>query len=551
MKKSPTLWILGKVKRRIPGVVLMTLSHVAHAVFGVLVALASRRVVDSAVSGDKSTFILACIEAAVFIAGIILTLALYRHLHDKLHAELDRDLKKRLLTAVLSGEYSAVSKYHSGEIVNRMNGDVRTVSDGLLSAIPQLAGMTTKLAAAAGVLIAVAPEFSAVAICAGVVICVITAFMRRRMKALHKDVSEADGEVSSYMQESAEKLLVIQAMDVSGEITRRADVLLDKRFDKQRKRKNFSLACNTGLSILSNGASLLALLWCATELLMGTMSFGSLTAITQLATQLQSPFVNLSGLVPRIFAMSASAERIMELEELGRKEEELRDCEKLYAEADSISADSLSFSYSEGDAVIDKLSFNIPKSAFCAVVGRSGVGKSTLLKLMTGVFSADSGELYVRCGGEKFCLDRTTRGLFAYVPQGNMLFSGTLRENLLIAKPDATEAELSTAIYTAAVDEFIDTLPDRADTYVGESGAFLSEGQAQRVAIARAILGGAPVLLLDEATSALDAQTEETVLSRIRALGDRTCIAVTHRPAAADMADMKLDMTDASCTETV
>jgi ATP-binding cassette subfamily B protein len=189
------------------------------------------------------------------------------------------------------------------------------------------------------------------------------------------------------------------------------------------------------------------------------------------------------------------------------------------------------------------------------ITGPSGIGKSTLLKLLLGVFCPDSGELYLQCGEERVPVDRSTRRLFAYVPQGNLLFSGTLRENLIVTAPQATEAALQQAVYVSAMDEFLPQLPQGLDTYIGESGAGLSEGQAQRLAIARAVLGGAPVLLLDECTSALDAETEQKVLQRLRALPKRTCIAVTHRPAARALCDWRLELGEGkircvqNCTE--
>ena len=184
------------------------------------------------------------------------------------------------------------------------------------------------------------------------------------------------------------------------------------------------------------------------------------------------------------------------------------------------------------------------KGKLFVISGCSGVGKSTILKLLLGVYQPSQGGLRADCGGEQMILDRRTRRLFAYVPQGNLLLSGSLRENLTIVRPDATEEEIQRAIYVSAMDDFLPQLPQGLDTVLGESGAGLSEGQAQRLSIARAVLGGAPILLLDECTSALDAVTEETVLRRIRELPDKTCIAVTHRPAATTLADWQLMVQD-------
>ena len=241
--------------------------------------------------------------------------------------------------------------------------------------------------------------------------------------------------------------------------------------------------------------------------------------------------------------MAAAAERLMELDTLcGKPAPADSRAGERYASLTAICAENLAFCY-DRDQVLCSANFTLPKGGFAVITGPSGIGKSTLLKLMLGVFRPDSGRLYLECQGEDIPLDRSTRGLFAYVPQGNLLLSGTLRENLTITRPQASEEQLRQAVYVSCMDDFIGQLPDGLDTLLGESGLGLSEGQAQRLAIARAVLSGAPILLLDEATSALDAETERLVLERIRALPERTCIAVTHRPAALELADRQLELT--------
>ena len=238
----------------------------------------------------------------------------------------------------------------------------------------------------------------------------------------------------------------------------------------------------------------------------------------------------------------AAAERLRELTELEPEAApSTQTREELYEKLTAIRAEDLCFSY-DREVLMENVTLKLPKNSFTVITGTSGIGKSTLLKLLLGVCRPNSGQLYLDLSGEKIPVDRSVRRLFAYVPQGNLLLSGTLRENLIIANPDAADEEIQRAIYVSAMDEFLPQLPRGLDTLLGESGAGLSEGQAQRLAIARAILGGAPILLLDECTSALDEQTERLVLTRIRELRDRTCIAVTHRPAALELCDQQLEM---------
>ena len=541
--KNPLIWIWKKVRGRIPAVMLLTLSQAAGALFLVLFALGSRGVIDSAVSGETQTFKLACLRQLAVIVGILVCLTLSRHLRERLRADLERDWKQQLLHGLLHGEYAAVSAYHSGELLNRLNNDVSKVNDGIVTILPQAAAMVTRLIAAVAVLGALDGRFTVVIVAVGAAVIMATAFLRRFLKELNKQVSAWDGKVSAFLQEIMEKLLMVQAMDVSEEVERRSDSLLEMRYRVQRRRKNASLATGTGISLLYYGAGFLALCRCAWLLLQGSMSFGSLTAVIQLVNQLQAPFVELSGVLPKYTAMIASAERLMELDEIqGEPAPATENAQELYRRMENLCVEGLSFSY-DRERILENAAFTLPKGAFAVVTGASGIGKSTLLKLLLGIFKPESGSLYLQSGENRTELSRTTRRLFAYVPQGNLLLSGTLRENLTIVRPDATEADLQQALYVSAMDEFLPQLPLGLDTQLGENGAGLSEGQAQRLAIARAVLGGAPVLLLDECTSALDEPTERKVLQRLKET-ERTCIAVTHRSAAAELCDWHLQVAE-------
>lgn len=543
MKKTPVLlWILRRIRRRLPAIAVLTAAYMGHALFSVFFALGTRNVIDSAVGGAKEAFFRACLFQAGIIALILMCITVYRHLRDRLSADLERDWKQSMLHGLLHGSYADVSAYHSAELLNRMNNDVTKVNEGILTVLPSVAGMLTRIAAAVWVLGTLDPAFTVVILVLGTVLVLATGAMRRRLKELNKQVSEHDGKVSAFLQETMEKLLMVQAMGISGEMERRAKALMDKRYAIQRRRKNVSLVTNTGINILYYGAGFLALCWCAWRMLQGRMSFGSLTAVIQLVNQLQTPFVNLSGILPKYIAMTASAERLLELEAIQGEPPAMEvSAQELYRRMSGIHAEHLTFAY-DRDSVLREASFSLKKGSFAVVAGPSGIGKSTLLKLLLGVIVPRSGQLYLSCLDGNLTLDRSTRKLFAYVPQGNLLLSGTIRENLTVVRPQATEQELREAIFASTMDEFLPQLPLGLDTPLGESGMGLSEGQAQRLAIARAVLGGAPIMLLDECTSALDAETEQKVLLRLKNLPNRTCIAVTHRPAAMELSDCLLEV---------
>ena len=538
----PLLWTLKRIRKRIPALAVMTAAHVGQALLGVAFALGTRQVIDCATSGGKEEFLSACLLQLSIILGILACTTVFRYLKERLATELDRDWKRDILGGLLRGDYTAVSAYHSGELINRLTNDVRVLDDGLLSTIPNVISMVVKVVSATAVLAAMEPWFTAILAAAGVAVVLLTGLLRRMLKGLNKRVSEADGKVAGFIQETLEKLLMVQALDAAEEMERRTGALLDQRFHIQQKKKNMSLFANTAISVMYYGAGFAALVWCARGLLDGTMTFGTLTAMTQLVNQLQTPFVNLSNVIPQYAAMCAAAERLKELEDLEPEDMAEPVSPEIYGSMTAIRAKKLCFSYGR-DAVLENADLRLPKGAFAVITGPSGIGKSTLLKLLLGVFKPDSGELYLDTT-EKIPVSRATRRLFAYVPQGNLLLSGTLRENLTIVCPGATEDAIRQAVYVSAMDEYLPQLPQGLDTVLGESGAGLSEGQAQRLAIARAVLSGAPVLLLDECTSALDAATEQTVLERLRALPDRTCIAVTHRPAAMAMCDHEIQVSD-------
>ena len=542
MKKKPVIWLAKRVRRRIPAVALMSAIHIGQALLKVSFALGSSRVVDSAVSGDLRRFTEACLTQGAIVLGILICLTISRHMKERLNADLERDWKKNLLHGLLYGEYAAVSGYHSAELLNRLNNDVRKVNEGILHVIPNSCAMIVQLVSAFVVLVALDWRLTLLAMLAGLIVILGTGLVRRRLKDLNKQVSEHDGKVSGFLQESIEKLLMVQSMGVESVMESRAQGLMDDRYKVQRIQKNVSLLANTGVSLMSYGAGFFALLWCSFRLLTGEMSFGTLTAVTQLVSQLQAPVVGMSGIMPHFLAMTAAAERLMELDEIqGVPESESLDVKRVYEEAEAICAESLCFAY-DRDELLKDADFTIPKGTFTAITGASGIGKSTLLKLLLGVFSCAAGSLYLRGESEDVPLDRRSRKLFAYVPQGNLLLSGTLRENILVTKPDASDAEIDRAVHVSAMDDFLQQLPKGLDTLIGESGMGLSEGQAQRLAIARAVLSDAPILLLDECTSALDSETELKVLQRICDLPERTCIAVTHRPAALSLCQYQMEL---------
>ena len=311
-----------------------------------------------------------------------------------------------------------------------------------------------------------------------------------------------------------------------------------------KKRVKISLLAHICMYIALNAGYYFAIAYCAVKLSMSAMTFGTVSAILQLVNKIQSPFKDISSLIPKFLSVTASAERILELEALKEDYADGKEIGRdIYEKIESIEFENVNFSYDEAP-VLKNASFSIKKGEISVIGGESGAGKSTAIKLILGIITPQSGEIFAKTtDGTKIPLNNLTRSLFAYVPQGNLILSGTIRDNLMFGKKDATEEELIKASKTAQIWDFISSLEKGLDTELGEKGLGLSEGQVQRIAIARALLYGAPILLLDESTSALDQNTEASLLTALKEMKNKTCIIVSHKRAAFEICDNLIDYT--------
>lgn len=550
VKPNYVSWIYRKIKRRLPGILFMALLNAAVSYANIQFALTTKTVVNSAIAGN--------LEQLKLSAAIMVGLSLFRmvgsnfgqFLSVNLQELLERDFKRSILHTILRSDYSTISRHHSGDLLQRMDGDAATIFLGVMTLMSGLSGLITSLVSAVIALLQIAPGFTVACAVIAVIVSSSMLLFRRVLKQLTKDASAANGRVRGYLHETISKLMVIQALDMSPQVEKRTDEVLDERWAIRRRQRNLSLISRTCTSLLSYGSYLVTMLWCAWKLLSGQITYGDVSAITSLVSTVRNSAVSLPKTLPRIFAITAACDRIMELEAIPRQPDP--DTEKvraIYDDMTGFTAEGLSFSY-DRDPVMTDVSLTIPKGGLTVIIGVSGIGKSTLLKLLLGLYRPSAGSLVVDTPDGPIPVDRGTRSLFTYAPQGNFLLSGTLRENLTYTNPHATEEQIREALYVSAMDEYIATLPDGLETVLRENGAGLSEGQAQRLSLARAILSGAPVLLLDEVTSALDAATEAVVLERITALPGKTCIAVTHRPAAMKLASHIIEVTEAGMTIT-
>ncbi len=543
---KPLRFIAQTSKKELFKLLLVTLLNAINSALGVYFALAMRDVINHAVAGEAPAVLRAAIILVCVVAAELALFVAVKLLSAHVTAQLNIAFRESVFSKLLRTEYSSISKFHSGEILNRLFNDVSVVSENVSTLIPGVAGLLTRLLGALWAVYTVDRTFALIILGGGVVLFVFARAFRGVMKRTHKNVQEASGRLRSFIQEAAENLLVIKAFSMEQKIESGESEHAKALYVKKMRRAALSTGASAGFSGLVMCGYVYAVIWGALKILTGATGFGygDFTAIIQLINQIQTPFASLSGSLSKFYSALASAERLLEVCSLPSEDTEaLADTSSVYEKLTCLSLRNVTFSYGDTD-VFDNASIDIRKGELTLISGISGIGKSTMIKMLMGVLKPLDGEICaVLNDGSETEINSTSRSLFAYVPQGNLLMSGSIRDNMLLANADATDDEIMSALNVACA-EFIGELACGLDTVIGERGSGLSEGQVQRLAIARAVLCASPILLLDEATSALDETTEKQVLENIMKLPDRTCVAISHRSAARHICDREIYVED-------
>lgn len=446
---------------------------------------------------------------------------------------LQNELHRRLFVHLMESCWSGREKLHSGDMLNRLEEDVQTVTGALCSTIPSVFITFFQLCGALFFLSRLDIRLTGVLVCIMPVALLFSKSYVRKMRRLSREIRSTDSRIQSHLQENLQHRVLIRTLEYTAQAVRKLGMVQEELWGKVKERTDFSVFSRSMVQVGFMTGYAVAFLWGVFGLQQGTVTFGMMAAFLQLVAQIQRPMVDLSRQIPAFIRIFTSTERLVELEEL--PQERKGTPVRLEGEV-GVRMEQVCYTYPGGSRqVLTDFSHDFLPGSLTAIVGETGVGKSTLLRLVLALLEPDKGRVVFYHGNREVVASPQTRCNLSYVPQGNTLVSGTIRENLRMGNPDATEEEMRQALHLAVAD-FVFALPDRLDTVCGERGTGLSEGQAQRIAIARGLLRPGSILLLDEPTSSLDSETEQLLLQRLSGqLHGKTLILISHREAIAQL----------------
>ena len=537
-------WMLRYVRRYWAGVLVYILIGLLEVGLGLVISLAGKTLVDMVVAHDSSRIFGTVAGLALLTVGQLIAGAVTSRISAHIQIRVVNELREDMFTRLLSARWEPLEAYHSGEVLNRLEGDVNTVAGGVVGFVPTCITRAAQLLGVFCIIFYYDPMMALLSLLSAPVLLLIGRWTLRIMRKRQQEIRQVNGRILSFNEEVLQNIQLVKAFDLRREQLRRLGTLLGEYRTLRLEYSRLSVVLNLLLSFTGMVVSYLCYGWGVYQLWNGAISFGVMTMFLQLSGTLTGTFTTLVGLAPTAVSAATSAGRLMELEQLPTETDAdaaraLELAERVAENGLTLTVEAVAFTYREApQPTLQGVSFQVCPGETVALVGPSGEGKTTLLKLLLGLLSPDSGQLMLSAGGLSLPVSDSTRRLCAYVPQGNGIFSGTVADNLRLVRPDATEAQLWAALAAADAREFVAALPQGLDTPLTEKGANLSEGQRQRIAIARALLRDAPLLILDEATSALDAAAERRVLEGIMAQDPRRiCVVTTHRESLLSYAD--------------
>lgn len=566
LKPSKDLWIKIKwmgsyAKPAVPFLIFSIIVNIIFALIGIYNVTVSKSLIDSAISGDSNATIRWLIIMLVITLISMLSSPITSFMSTHSSTKLTQNIQRKIYQHIQCSDWLEQSKFHSVSLLTRVTSDVSNISSAILGTIPSLVSLTVTLVGSFYTLISWAPSIAFAAVFIGPFLILVGKYFSRKLKDLYKEAQEEDVKYRSFMQESIQNIMIVKTFCMEKINMHRLVEIQNNKYKIAMRNTKLSVMTSMSMSFCSSIAYFTIFTWGVLNIAKGVSTYGTFTGMLQLYSKVQAPFSSLASMIPGLISTIAAAERLMEIEaipvEKMADEKELDDIGSLEVALDSISSkvsstfnkpnivfDNVSFAYKANNNILNNINLTIDAGETIAFVGPSGEGKTTMIRLILSLINPTEGNILLSEGNLVKEINRNYRELISYVPQGNTLFSGSIRDNLKYGNPYASDDEIKVALKNACALDFVNELEDGLDTMIGEKGVGISEGQAQRIAIARSFLRQRPILILDEATSALDPETEVNVLKAVRALPTKpTCIIITHRPSALNICNriMKLE----------
>ncbi len=538
-------WLMKYSKPYMGRIALMMVFSIMSTVVSLWMVQISKNIIDNATGGNKFVTLLIvyfCLMIGMQIVGIVSTL-----LSAVLNEKFSFGIRKQIYDKIIRSHWMDVKRYHTGDLMTRLTSDAGAIADGIIGTIPSIIILFVELLMVFVTLFMYSPLLALFAMLVAPVAAVVSFFLGKKLKKLQVKVQESESNYRSFLQESLANLLVVKSFANEDYSVDRLTTLREERFSWVFKKTKMSIASSTVMSMTFQLGYIVAFAYGAWQISTGQITYGTMTVFLTLVNRVQSPIIGLAQQIPRVVSVLASAGRVIELQSIPMEE---RLPEKVTSDKIGVDIKNLTFGYTD-EIVLDDVSLNIKPGEFVAVIGESGIGKTTLLRIIMSFMGNYTGKVdFYDENGLTDPANANTRRFISYVPQGNTLFSGTVRENIRMGKLDATDEEMWDALKLSAGYDFVKELPNGLYTVIGERGHGISEGQAQRIAIARAFVRKAPLLILDEATSALDENTEKEVIKGLQQLEPRpTCIVVTHRKSILAYCDREIKIENKNMEE--
>jgi len=538
-------WLMKYSKPYMGRIALMMVFSISSTVVSLWMVQISKTIIDNATGGNKFLTLLIVyfsLMAAMQVVGIVSTL-----LSAVLNEKFSFGIRKQIYDKIIRSHWMDVKRYHTGDLMTRLTSDAGAIADGIIGTIPNIIILFVELLMVFVTLFIYSPMLAVFAMLVAPVAAIVSFFLGKKLKKLQVKVQESESNYRSFLQESLANLLVVKSFANEDYSVDRLTTLREERFNWVFKKTKMSIASSTVMSMTFQLGYIVAFAYGAWQISTGQITYGTMTVFLTLVNRVQAPIIGLAQQIPRVVSVLASAGRVIELQNIPVED---RLPVKVTSDKIGVDIENLTFGYTD-EIVLDNVSLNIKPGEFVAIIGESGIGKTTLLRIIMSFMGNYTGKVdFFDENGLTDPANANTRRFISYVPQGNTLFSGTVRENIRMGKLDATDEEMWDALKLSAGYDFVKELPNGLYTVIGERGHGISEGQAQRIAIARAFVRKAPLLILDEATSALDENTEKEVIKGLQQLEPRpTCIVVTHRKSILAYCDREIKIENKNMEE--